>query len=380
MATPTFIPINASSTATRDGTYIPPFATGTTFYGHTGTSYGPASTTTGAFRADPTTPSFQSDLSWVTAYLIIHSLSSNRYVYTYFLWMGLFVFLVLFSAFHFARVRGGALGALWTKYTIRRRTWRKKHSLKKRPHTQPKSLPSNAQLVSLTLLAAVIAVLCFVGPDYLSPDNSLFDFSTNTTVYVPSYAQRLMRRDTFDPSVVIFFQAHYNIPKALWTSAARTGDIAFALFPLCILFILKSPPFAIFALPFTLQYYFDKLARLHRWLGRFIWALATAHVVMWCIQLGRDTRAGTTKTAWHYVWVYHKFRYGWVVSVALVFSSFSHFLPGIRVSYAARLALLATNPQSALRNLLFPAHRACPPRTRVFRTAPSAVLVVVLGI
>ncbi|CCO27650.1 hypothetical protein BN14_01635 [Rhizoctonia solani AG-1 IB] len=105
-------------------------------------------------------------------------------------------------------------------------------------------------------------------------------------------------------------QPEYTIPKAWWTAGGRTGIIAFALFPLCVLFALKAPPFALFALPFTTQMHFDKLALLHRWSGRIIWIITTIHVATWGVQLGRDGRHGKGGIAWDYVWVYPLFIYG----------------------------------------------------------------------
>ncbi|KAG8978895.1 hypothetical protein FRB90_008269, partial [Tulasnella sp. 427] len=78
-----------------------------------------------------------------------------------------------------------------------------------------------------------------------------------------------------------------------------------------------APPFAIFAIPFTIQIHFDKLARLHRWTGRMIWFISTVHVVTWGIQLFIDQRHGHKGRAWNFVWVYNKFIYGIIAYIAL---------------------------------------------------------------
>ena len=94
--------------------------------------------------------------------------------------------------------------------------------------------------------------------------------------------------------------------------------IAFALFPLCVLFTLKGTPFALLSLPFTFQLHFDKLAFLHRWTGRIIWLLTTSHVVLWSVELLKDRRPDTDKLAYTYAWAYSKFIYGWIVSIPLI--------------------------------------------------------------
>ncbi|KAG8847443.1 hypothetical protein FRB91_011760, partial [Serendipita sp. 411] len=114
----------------------------------------------------------------------------------------------------------------------------------------------------------------------------------------------------------------YTIPKAWWTIGGRTGIIAFSLFPLVVLFSLKAPPFAVFAIPFLIQVHFDKLARLHRWTGRLIWIITTIHVVTWGIQLFRDKRGNSNweyrdSPAWLFVWQYPLFIEGVIAYVAL---------------------------------------------------------------
>ena len=349
---PIFSSLHPSQTASLISSYVPPFATGTTFVASnvvasTGLN---ASPTSSLYPADPTVPAFANDVDWVTAYLTIHSLSSTSYVYAYIFWMAAFGVFAGFALLHATGARGGALGAWWSRWAIRRRTWRKKHALRQAAqearrqgqdpvaaaHRQPRALPSNAQLLALILLVIATIVVCVAGPDYLNPDSSMFDFSSSTSSSSSSSSTSAKVRRTVDTSVLSFFTAHYTIAKAVWTSAARTGDIAFALLPLCVLFALKAPPFALLAIPRLVQLHFDKLGRLHRWAGRLVWACSAAHVVLWCVQLARDTRAGTSKvTAWHYVWKYEKFRFGWAVSLLLTFFllSYSSAHPHISKNY-----------------------------------------------
>ena len=99
------------------------------------------------------------------------------------------------------------------------------------------------------------------------------------------------------------------------------GLIAFTLIPLCVLIALKAPPFALFALPFSLQLHSDKLAWVHRWLGRLIYICTVAHVATWSVQLARDHRGGTKSgPAWKYMFIYPRFIFAIAVSRHLSFS------------------------------------------------------------
>jgi hypothetical protein len=267
-----------------------------------------------SFPSDPTTPAYPDDLEWITAYLTIHSLSVPSRRYSFVLWYTVVLIFLIFAILHWTGSRGGFFGAYWTKWSIRRRTWRKKHTLAlalrtNQPHRQPRSLPSNAQLLSLSVLMLACLSLAFVGPDYIAPHFKVWQIQRRD----PSLST-LYDTSTFDPYV-----PQYTISKSFWSSSARTGQIAFALFPLCILFALKAPPFAIFSIPFMIQLYFDKLAWLHRWSGRLIWFLTTIHVVLWSIQLVRDVHPTTGRVAYVYAWAYTRFIYGWIVGKSLLF-------------------------------------------------------------
>ena len=121
----------------------------------------PMASATPTFRpANPTSPAYSEDLKFVTAYLAAHALSDASRVYAYLLWIALGALLLFWSTFHHLHLRTGYLGALWSKWALRRRTWRKKHSLAAakangQPHKQPYSLPSNAQIFSLFLITIV---------------------------------------------------------------------------------------------------------------------------------------------------------------------------------------------------------------------------------
>ncbi len=251
------------------------------------------------YGPNPTTPAFDKDIEWITAYLHIHALSKASWRYAHILWLVIGSITFTLAIFHLLGSRLERFGAYWRKWSLRRRTWRKKHSLaqarkKGQPHRQPLLLPSNTQLLSLFSLVVIALAVTFVGPDNIAPANKFF--------------RRLTVRDA------AAYVPQYTIQKAWWTSGGRAGLISFALFPLVILFALKRAPFAIFAIPFFTNIHFDKLMWIHRWTGRFIYAMVTLHVVLWSIQLASDTRSGTGRVAYVYAWQFPRFIYAWTVS------------------------------------------------------------------
>ncbi|KZT26361.1 hypothetical protein NEOLEDRAFT_1132404 [Neolentinus lepideus HHB14362 ss-1] len=264
---------------------------------------------TSTLTPNPTTPSYPDNVEWITAYLTIHMLSIPSRRYAYLLWIVVVFFFLLFAVLHWTGSRGGSLGAYWSRWALRRRTWRKKGKIvaasKKGVRAQPMPMSSNAQILCLTVIVLGSLALCFAGPDYIAPGTKVWQFNRNST-------NNTISRRAYDTSLFTQYQPQYTIPKAWWTSGGRTGLIAFALFPLCILFALKAPPFAIFAIPFMIQLHFDKLAWLHRWVGRLIWFITALHVALWSVQLVRDHRSATGEIAYTYAWQYEKFIYGWI--------------------------------------------------------------------
>ncbi|KAF9218400.1 hypothetical protein BS17DRAFT_798591 [Gyrodon lividus] len=302
------------------------------------------SSTPSAFPSNPTTPAYSDELEWITAYLTIHSLSAPSRRYSFLLWLAVVLIFLIFAVLHWTGSRGGFFGAYWTRWSIRRRTWRKKHTLAvahrtNQPHRQPRSLPSNAQLLSLSILMLACLALAFVGPDYLAPHLKVWHIrARDLSLSTSTRPHQLYDSSTFEPYV-----PQYTISKSFWSSSARTGQIAFALFPLCVLFALKAPPFAIFAIPFMIQLYFDKLAWLHRWSGRLIWFLTSIHVVLWSIQLTRDLNPSTGRVAYVYAWTYTPFIYGWIVGRPFLFS-FRVLIPFQAFVLLTLLILLSMHP------------------------------------
>ncbi|KAI0322223.1 hypothetical protein OF83DRAFT_1049810 [Amylostereum chailletii] len=272
---------------------------------------------------NPTIPAFTNDVEWFTAYAVQHMLSDVSRIYTYIFWIVLALIFLAYSLFHSFQLRSTVVGAYWTKWAIRRRTWRKAHALAEvsksgQPHKQPIPLPSNAQILCLSILVVAAFAIMTVGPDYIAPTTTLWQSRRSSDIYARAY----------NLSDYYRYQPQYTIPKAWWTAGGRAGLVAFALFPLCVLFALKAPPFAIFANPFLTDLHFDKLMWLHRWSGRLIWLVTAIHTALWSVQLARDKRAGTGKSAYVYAWQYPKFIYAWTafgLLTVLVILSFRPF-------------------------------------------------------
>jgi hypothetical protein len=286
---------------------------------------------------NPTTPAFSDDVEWITAYLKIHALSHTTWRYAYFLWFAIGVVASIFALCHLLGLRSGILGAYWSKWSLRRRTWRKKHSLAQakksgQRHKQPLLLPSNAQLLTLGSIIIISLALTFLGPDYIAPTNKMWVFRRAPVPDVAAYIPQ------------------YTIQKAWWSSGNRAGLTAFALFPLCILFALKQPPFAIFAIPYFTHIHSDKLIWVHRWIGRFIWALVSLHVAFWSVQLFKETRNG--HVGYVYAFQYERFRFAWTVSLLINVPCSEYLLVvqlGVCFLHASYFAISGTHPGQVLR-------------------------------
>lgn len=270
--------------------------------------------------SNPGSPGYTDPEDWITAYLTIHSMSKPSYRVAFALWIIIAAFFTIGALVTRAGTSRPAWYAYWSKWALRRRTWRK-HAGKKapertgKPHKQPTPLPSNSQLLSLGFIFILTLILAFVGPDYIGPHGTAPPNPTNSTSGSTPQKRKVNHAD-LEP-----FIAYYTISKAWWTVAGRTGNIAFALFPLCILFALKAAPFALFALPYTTQFSFDKLSTLHRWVGRLIYFITAIHVLAWSIQLATTKNPVTGRTTYIYAWIYGPFVWGWVVSLNIFFIS-----------------------------------------------------------
>ena len=267
--------------------------------------------------SNPGTPNYEDGLDWITAYLTVHSMSTASYRVTYALWIIIAAFFLIGTLVRLTGTHRPYYFAHWYKWALRRRTWRKHRGKKEaertgKPHRQPIPLPSNSQLLSLGFIFVLAMILSFAGPDYTIPLTAISGSSASHSVKNDTQ-KREVNHDDIEKYV-----PHYTIQKAWWTVAGRTGLVAFALFPLCVLFALKAAPFAIFALPYTTQFSFDKLSTLHRWVGRLIWFVTAIHVLTWSVQLSTSKSPTTGRTAYAHAWHYPQFLWGWAVSLNFV--------------------------------------------------------------
>jgi hypothetical protein len=262
------------------------------------------SATTPIQLTNPTTPPFSTDEEFIGAYMIIHVGSYPTRRWGYILWFIIGGIFLLFTVAHLLNLRTGLIGAYWHKWALRRKTLRNKFLT----GGKPESLNSNAQLLTLTVLTIAVLLLALAGPDYIAPKTGAFELTRRAASLMPRQFHQYV-----DPALAAPFQPSYNINKAWWTSGNRTGILAFALLPLCIMFALKAPPFAIFAIPHLVQLHFDKLSWLHRWSGRLIWFVTFLHALFWVIQLCMDRRRETGVIALKYALIYDRFIYAVIV-------------------------------------------------------------------
>jgi len=176
----------------------------------------------------------------------------------------------------------------------------RRHTLgSKKPGRRNRALPSNNIILTLLLITAITIVLCLIGADYIAPSSSTLNFAD-------SFRKRAALSNTAPT---------YTISKSFWTLGSRFGFIAFALMPLVVLLALKSPPVGFLSLRVLTQLYADKLAMLHRGIGWLVWAITTAHVTLWTVQLFEDSRNG--RSTWFFLWTNYRFICGCVAYFAL---------------------------------------------------------------
>jgi len=203
--------------------------------------------------------------------------------------MALALMAVIYGAAHHLRLSGGSFGAWLGKYGMRRHTIGSK-----RPGARNRALPSDNVMLTIAIITALTLVLCLVGADYVVPTSSILDFSKSFKRAISS-------------------SPNYTIQKSLWTLGSRFGYMAFALVPVVVLLALKSRPFALVTLVTNLHS--DKLAMLHRAVAWLVWAITTAHVALWTVQLFQDSRGG--QATWFYLWTNYRYIFGCIAYLAM---------------------------------------------------------------
>ncbi|WRT70084.1 uncharacterized protein IL334_007078 [Kwoniella shivajii] len=262
------------------GTYVPPFKYVT--------SYAQSPEVTGS--VNPTVTA-SSNAAYATAYLQAHMMSWPSYRYAYLLWFVLIALAGVYALSHHLRLSGGSVGAAFKKWGIRR----KPVGRRKSGGARGMALPSNSALMSIGIITIISCVLVVIGSDYIKPSSSTFNFSSS-----------FRKRASSIP---------YSISKSWWTSGSRFGFTAFALMPLTVLFALKAPPIAIFALRAFTHIYSDKLALFHRATAWIVWGFTTIHVALWTVQLFQDQQKG--RAVWFLIWNSYRFIFGCVAYAAM---------------------------------------------------------------
>ncbi|PWN93916.1 hypothetical protein FA10DRAFT_299253 [Acaromyces ingoldii] len=291
--------------------------------------------------------------TYLAGYFNAHMLSvpSQRYLYlTWIVMAAILVFAALLQ--HLGLVDQTWIGAAWNRWAIKSRVVKlgKKSDPEKRakeeeartanlglslppnvaaqvlntsaPHRQGVptkrkifTFPSFGRMLLLAALVIVPVIFTFVGADYIRPSAGMFDLSESwPNNSLPVNTQGLYRRlqwgigqyhpvTTTAPSLTLPY-------RTWWTAGGRTGAMTNALTPFILVTALRQVPFAIFSLKIFGGYGFDRLSFMHKWGGRVLWAFATAHVVLWSVQLDKDQAFGTN--IWAFVFLWTRFRWGFV--------------------------------------------------------------------
>ncbi|KAL7422822.1 hypothetical protein Q5752_002118 [Cryptotrichosporon argae] len=268
--------------------------------------------------------------AYATNYLTAHMMSAPSYRYAYLLWCVLGAFALAYTLAHALRLSGGSLGAAYNRWGMRR------YTLGTQKRGRP--LPSNSVLVALAALVAAVAVLCLVGPDYISPSDGVFALKRALTGSPPPPFLATWSARTLGPRAT----PSYTINKAWWTSGSRFGFIAFALVPLVVLLALKASPAALLAFKWTAALAADKLQVFHRAAAWLLWAVTTVHVAFWTVQLFEDTYQGAVM--WTVIWRSYRFCFGIAAYLAMTGVMVLSLKPirkhGYEFFYAAHVVLV----------------------------------------
>ena len=87
-------------------------------------------------QSDSSAPNYEDGLDWIAAYLAVRSMSTTSYRVTYALWIIMAAFFLIGALLHLVGTHRPYYFAHWSKWALRRRTWRK-HWSKKERETSP---------------------------------------------------------------------------------------------------------------------------------------------------------------------------------------------------------------------------------------------------
>lgn len=230
----------------------------------------------------------------------------------------------LHAAAHHLRLSGGAIGAAYNKWGMKR------HSIRFWPMRWGRAfvLPSNSYLLTIGSVALSLILLSTLGVDHVRHNQNVMDFSSNATGAVKraladfeelkraSAAMKIRRAPPPDNSVEeLTTYVSWQVDKATWTQGNRWGYMAFAALPLIVTLALKSSPFALFTMPWLTGLHWDKVGTFHRAGGWVVWGMVTVHVVVWTVKLFDDHYDG--RPMWFAMLTIYRFRFGITAYVAM---------------------------------------------------------------
>lgn len=272
---------------------------------------------------------------YLQGYFGAHMLSMSSHRYPYITWIALAIVIAFIAAFHHSGIADqSTLGALWSRWAVRKRVIKfgrrqagrdasfsdaRKSKLvqnvKGPGRRKVLTFPSFGRTLLLLALLVVPVVLTIIGADYIRPTAGVFDMSeswpnSSISIYTPGLSRRLEWGRGRFPSVTTQAPSITLPYRTWWTAGGRTGAMTNALTPFVVIVALKQIPFALLSTRLLGGYAFDRLSFMHKWGGRVVWLFATAHVVLWSVQLHEDQAFGDSM--WGIVFLWTKFRWGFV--------------------------------------------------------------------
>lgn len=268
--------------------------------------------------------------NYLRSYFTAHAFAVSSYRYQFITWFALVALFGILAAFYHTGIADQTwIGALWSRWATRNRvikmgrqsaaSQQKGHRVVqegKRPSRRVYTFPSFGSVLLLIALVVIPVALTLIGADYIRPSAGVFDMSeswpnSSISTSTPGLSRRsLVWGQGSYPSVTIT-SPRLTLPyRTWWTAGSRVGAMTNALTPLIVITALKQIPFAILSTRLMGGYAFDRLSFMHKWGGRVVWLFATAHVVLWSVQLTKEPTFYTGM--WSFVFLWPKFRWGFV--------------------------------------------------------------------
>lgn len=293
-----------------------------------GSVYVPPSTSAGNSCSGGCGTTDDAKYQYLSGYFNAHMLSMPSHRYEYISWIVLAILILIIALFHHIGLGDQSyIGAAWSRWALKNRVIK---IGKKEPQQDSTGFSSKRKVITfpsfgrtLLLIALVIVpvVLTIVGADYIRPSANVFNMAeswpnTNISRFTVGLNRRarLIKRlhwgqgkfptvTTNPPSITLPY-------RTWWTAGGRTGGMTNALTPFIVVIALKQVPFALLSTKLLGGFAFDRLSFMHKWGGRVVWLFATAHIVLWSVQLTKDQAFGGSM--WGFVFMWTKFRWGWV--------------------------------------------------------------------